>query len=121
MKCFILFLVIILAVFAAGCRGTDKSTNYVKINNQQFVVEIADNDEERSQGLSGQEKLVYDHGLLFIFPEASEYGFWMKQMNFEIDIIWINGNTIVDIKENLLKNEYKSNFLKLLQKKHENK
>ena len=91
-------ILLVLLVVLISCA---KVENKVCFKDKCFNVEIADNDEERSQGLSGQEKLVYDHGLLFIFPEASEYGFWMKQMNFAIDIIWINGNTIVDIKENL--------------------
>ena len=48
----------------------------------------------------GRGKLADKHGMLFIFPEEGQYGFWMKHMRFPLDIIWINKEgKIVDIKE----------------------
>jgi uncharacterized membrane protein (UPF0127 family) len=49
-----------------------------------------------------REKLEDKRGMLFIFPAEGQHGFWMKNMRFPLDIIWINreGN-IVDIKENV--------------------
>jgi uncharacterized membrane protein (UPF0127 family) len=67
-----------------------KSESTLKFDNKTIVVEVADTDEERSLGLSGRESLPYGHGLLFLFPEAGNYGFWMKDMRFPIDIVWID-------------------------------
>ncbi len=62
----------------------------VTIGDNVIVVEIADTDEERGQGLSGREFLESGHGLLFLFDLPGKYGFWMKDMNFPIDIVWID-------------------------------
>lgn len=61
----------------------------LKINEKELKVEIARTDVERNRGLSWRETLENDTGLLFIFDSPGEYGFWMKDMNFPIDIIWI--------------------------------
>ncbi|EKD25527.1 MAG: hypothetical protein ACD_80C00031G0001 [uncultured bacterium (gcode 4)] len=77
------------------------------INNQRINVEIADTDSLRSKGLSGRKSLDQNAGMLFIFPKTAIYSFWMKEMNFPLDIIWINGETIEDITENIPNTKYK--------------
>ncbi|OGL79726.1 hypothetical protein A3F28_00065 [Candidatus Uhrbacteria bacterium RIFCSPHIGHO2_12_FULL_57_11] len=62
---------------------------------------IADTPEKRSKGLGGRRSLGTDEGMLFVFDEAAQYGFWMKDMKFAIDIIWINDGKIVDIAPNV--------------------
>ncbi|MFH1781353.1 MAG: DUF192 domain-containing protein, partial [Patescibacteria group bacterium] len=39
--------------------------------------------------------------MLFVFKESKSRTFWMKNMNFPLDIIFINNNEIVEIKENI--------------------
>lgn len=63
-------------------------------------VEIADTMATRAQGLSGKERLAENEGMFFIFPIPAIYPFWMKDMKFPIDIIWIRGEKIVGISEN---------------------
>ncbi len=63
-------------------------------------VEIADTMAARAQGLSGRERLAENEGMFFIFPISAIYPFWMKDMKFPIDIIWIRGEKIVGITEN---------------------
>ena len=53
-------------------------------------VAIADNPLERIQGLSGLEKLENDEGMLFVFDDSGKHGIWMKNMNFAIDILWLD-------------------------------
>lgn len=55
----------------------------------------------RERGLSGRKGLAPDEGMLFIFDAADTYGFWMKEMLFPIDILWLNGSRIVDISTDL--------------------
>ena len=59
---------------------------------KEFSVEIADTDFLRERGLSGHRPLLDNQGMLFIFPKSDFYGFWMKDMLFPIDIIWIDEN-----------------------------
>ncbi len=64
-------------------------------------VEVADSENERTRGLSDREALAGGHGLLFEFPEVGSYGFWMKDMRFPIDIVWINEDwTVVGVERN---------------------
>ncbi len=55
-------------------------------------VEVARSDVEREKGLSGRAGLAPGKGMLFVFPVAEPYGFWMPNMNFAIDIIWIDAD-----------------------------
>ena len=39
--------------------------------------------------------------MLFDFPKPDIYQFWMNDMNFPLDFIWINGGKVVEITENV--------------------
>lgn len=71
------------------------------IGDKPLIVEVADNDEIRAKGLSGRDKLADDAGMLFIFEKPAFYSFWMKDMKIPLDFIWIKGDKIVDIGENI--------------------
>ncbi len=71
-------------------------------------VEIANNPEDRERGLSGRDSLALNKGMLFVFPEPDNYSFWMKDMNFSLDFIWINNDKIVEITENVKPEDYPS-------------
>lgn len=60
------------------------------------IVEIADDPEERSQGLMNREMLPPDQGMLFMFPVAEPVTFWMKDTIMPLDIIFFDaqGNVI---------------------------
>ena len=64
-------------------------------------VKVASKPDERKNGLSKQDLLPLDEGMLFVFENPGLFGIWMKDMKFAIDIIWINENkNIVDIVAN---------------------
>lgn len=74
-------------------------------------VEIARTPPERNRGLSGREELMWGHGMLFIMDEPGLHGFWMKDMKFPIDIIWIDENLVVqDISAELPPESYPKIF-----------
>ena len=52
-------------------------------------VEIADTPELQVQGLSGRKSLSENKGMLFVYEKPAMPGFWMKDMRFPIDIIWL--------------------------------
>ena len=53
------------------------------------------------RGLSDVKILDKDSGMLFVFPTKEVRTFWMKDMNFPLDIIWITDNKIIGIEKNL--------------------
>lgn len=82
---------------------------YVKIAGETLKVEVASTPNEWEKGLSGRKELKKDEGLLFVFNYSDEYPFWMKDMNFAIDIIWIDEDfRVVYIKENATPESYLS-------------
>ena|SRR3989338_3833228 len=64
----------------------------IQIMGQNIRVNLATTDAAREQGLSGRENLKEDEGMLFVFDYPDKYSFWMKDMNFPIDMIWIGEN-----------------------------
>ena len=68
-------------------------------------------EEAQTQGLSGRNKLKEDEGMLFVFNHIGQYPFWMKDMNFAIDIIWLGEDlSVVFIKKNALPESYPETF-----------
>ena len=65
------------------------------IGGKIIKVDISDNDCKRIQGLSDRKGISENNGMLFIFPREGNYGFWMKDMNFPIDILWVDDNLYV--------------------------
>ena len=83
----------------------------VQIHEQTVRVYVADTEEERQKGLGGFAGLESGQGMLFVFPADGEYGFWMKDMRFAIDIIWIAADkTVVDMAENVSPDTYPNVF-----------
>jgi hypothetical protein len=66
-----------------------ENVKYVKIAGQNIKVDLALTSAEQEQGLSGRFSLDNNSGMLFIFEYPGSYPFWMKDMNFPIDIIWL--------------------------------
>ena len=83
----------------------------VKIGDASFNVTVADTPNKRTKGLSGRKELSPDKGLIFVFEKSGIYPFWMKDMNFPIDIIWIDeGLRVVYVKENATPKSYPKTF-----------
>ena len=55
-------------------------------------VEIADSDEERQVGLMNRESLPADAGMLFVFEEDVEFGFWMKNTLIPLSIAFADAD-----------------------------
>ena len=91
---------------------TDKiSIRGIYINDMPMWVDVADSVKEIKTGLSGRTTLEIGQGMLFIFDKLDFYGMWMKDMNFPIDIIWIDENLqIIDIKTQVLQKSYSEIF-----------
>jgi uncharacterized protein len=72
----------------------------VTIDSQSFNVTVATSETEREIGLSETKSIAPNQGMIFLFDKAGYYSFWMKNMKFPIDIIFINNDQIVTIHGN---------------------
>ena len=55
-------------------------------------VEIASTSQEISRGLMHREGLDEGKGVLFVFGSERRHGFWMKNMKFSVDMLWISAD-----------------------------
>jgi len=71
----------------------DRSIKYdlvVKAPMGNINVELANTNASREIGLSYRTSMNQDEGMLFVFDKIGKYGFWMKDMNFPLDILWLD-------------------------------
>lgn len=114
-KIIIVYLLLIVAVIALAIiqRGninflpflssqnkSSSSNPTATINKKTFKLLLAKSENERMIGLSNLKKLDKNTGMLFVFEEKGAYSFWMNNMKFPIDMLFISDDTIVTIVEN---------------------
>ncbi len=83
--------------------GFNQTKQTIIIKDTKLQVFVASADDEVMQGLSGREKLLDNQGMLFLFSDVDYRTFWMKDMLFDIDMIFIEDGKIVDIAKNMPK------------------
>ena len=73
----------------------------VRVKSLDVTAEIAASDRDKKKGLSDRESLPISEGMLFVYDKMAIYTFWMKDVQFPIDIIWIGEDKkIVYIAQN---------------------
>ena len=70
----------------------------VKVGGAEFNVELAETSEQHTRGLSYRESLKQGDGMLFIFNPAQPVSFWMYEMSFPLDIVWIKDGKVISVE-----------------------
>jgi uncharacterized membrane protein (UPF0127 family) len=87
------------------------SGNTVSIGDKKIQVEVAKTQKEKAKGLSGRKSLPEKQGMLFINEEPTKSSIWMKDMNFAIDIIWIDENQkVIGVEKEVSPDTYPARF-----------
>lgn len=107
---------ILLLVFFAVCvfvglfiatRTQSTCPAHITIADTILCVLVAESDAEIQRGLGGRDELRDYDGMIFMFRRDGEYAFWMKDMRFGLDIVWIRADgTIVGIEHNVRPESY---------------
>ena len=108
----ILFLFVVLIVALAAVKISQdysfvekltfwSSKKTAILHDQTFSLTVAATDKEKQIGLSKKESLEKNEGMLFLFDSPQYYSFWMKEMEFALDILWIRDGVVVDITRNI--------------------
>jgi uncharacterized membrane protein (UPF0127 family) len=72
---------------------------HVQVGKQRFRVEVAAGAADRERGLSGRASLPVDAGMWFVLPASGPHGFWMKDMEFAVDLVWISqGREVIGVE-----------------------
>lgn len=79
------------------------------INDSCIALEVAATNQARIKGLSDRDQL--NGGMLFAFEDPQEQCFWMKDMKFPLDMIWLNEHKeIIKLEENVLPDSYPQTY-----------
>lgn len=100
-------------LLVSGIRNiTDDKSVLVMPNGQRLSAEIPDDQTERQQGLSGRDNLAENGAMLFKFEQTSDsICFWMKDMKFSIDMVWLDEfKKVVTVKTNVSPDTYPTSF-----------
>src|SRR5487761_1173663 len=105
----LLILVVCIGIFFVTTRvfGRQSSGETLRVNGREFSLEVAATQQARKLGLGNRALLPKNHGMLFVFSQAAVECFWMKDMYFPIDIIWIDASKkVVHIEPNVSPSSY---------------
>jgi len=109
-KIFLATALIFLAISCSRSPAKDKASEMdltprstLMIGGTKISVEIADTAEKRNRGLSGRTSMEEDQGMLFDFKnsQTTKPGFWMIDMKFDLDLIWIKDNRVIEITKSV--------------------
>ena len=110
----VMAVVVYVGMAARGGPASSANSAYlrsIELSGYVLHVALADTDAARQLGLGGRDGLAGDEGMLFVFPEDGRYAFWMKDMHFSIDILWLSDSgAIVYMAESISPDTYPSNF-----------
>jgi len=98
------FLIPLCLIFfsSISLRGEVKFVKITLPDGFKVTAELAITEEQRQQGLMFRQGMKEDQGMLFIFETEDYYSFWMKNMHFALDMLWLDSQRrIVHIEENV--------------------
>lgn len=85
-------VLILIGLFISVTVTAFRPTTDVHIGSGVYSVWTATTQPDQIKGLSGVDKIDLNGGLLMAFDTDAEHGIWMKDMNFPLDIIWMDKN-----------------------------
>lgn len=84
----------------------------LKVGDTAITASLADTSVLQERGLSGKVSMPENEGMYFIFDHAGFYPFWMKEMNFPLDMIWIGDDMrVVDITRDAPPSSFPQTFV----------
>jgi uncharacterized membrane protein (UPF0127 family) len=103
-------LLVLVALLALACERSEPAAPggalappraRVTIGVHVIDAEVADTPARQQRGLSGRPSLAAGQGMLFVYREPDLRGFWMPDMHFPIDIVWIRAGRIVHVESDV--------------------
>ena len=85
----------------------EKQTKAITVGDTTYEVEVASSSLDQQIGLSKHQKLESNQGMTFPYKDSGQKIFWMKDMKFDIDIVWIYDKKVVGVSQGYYSNPYK--------------
>lgn len=100
-------------IFTNPCISSKDFNGYlqkrVKMGSGSYCLYLANTEIEKQSGLSNKE-IKSSEGMIFTFDKSGFYRFWMKDMNYSLDFVYLDNDLVVDIKENISPSTYPNTF-----------
>lgn len=88
-----------------------KPVKMVELGSKHLYAEYAITELAREQGLSGRANLPRDHAMVFVFGHPDSYCFWMKDMRFGLDMLWLDERKrVIMVQHNVQPDTYPQTF-----------
>ncbi len=99
-------LLVLYFLFLDTHKASSYKTTVITLGGSVYTVALADTPTKRAHGLSDTTQIPYD-GMLFVFDTLDTYSFWMKDMQYPVDFIWLGEDkTVVDMHEHISPDTY---------------
>lgn len=85
-----MWVLLVVACVCALIRLGNTEGPFVSLNGSKYRVELALSESQQQRGLGGRDSLPANTGMLFVFQDPSVQCFWMKDMLFPIDMLWLD-------------------------------
>ncbi len=100
-------LALMLGVAGQGHAGAGCTPDQVQLRGDwgqaRFSIELADDAAERAEGLMNRASMPQSAGMLFVYPEARDVGFWMKNTLIPLDMIFLDSaGTVARVHSNAI-------------------
>jgi len=95
----------------SSCSKSLTFSKTIKTSLGSINAAVAKTEYEKTRGLGGYSCIPKDQGMLFLYDQSSNVCMWMKDMNFPIDIVWMDGTgKIKKIEESIKPDTYPKTF-----------
>jgi uncharacterized membrane protein (UPF0127 family) len=84
-----------ILLLLVACARAGLPTTSLTLGAEAITVEVADDEVERSQGLMYRDHLGADAGMLFVYPDLAERGFWMKNTKIPLSIAFADADGVI--------------------------
>ena len=102
-------LTILMLIFACSCSSKQQTKEVtIAVKGETFTFDLALDFQSRQLGLMHRDKLEDGKGMLFVFTDASERSFWMKNCLFNIDLIFLDSRGTITAVHSMQTEEPKS-------------
>ena len=102
-KYFAMSVLIVVVLFGLVLFSSSKY-KIISVSGKKFVARTALTPEQQRRGLGGKTSLCFNCAMLFVFKQEGYYNFRMKDLNFDLDLLWIAGDKIVYLAKNVSRN-----------------
>lgn len=97
----VIALGVIIALYMKTLAKRESTTAVLRVGQASYQVATLDTVASQAMGLSGLPTMAENVGALFVFGTVDPRYFWMHDMRFSLDVVWIRDGVVIGLQENI--------------------